>query len=204
MNILLIKSSLFGDDGQSSRLANEFVATLLERNPGAQLVVRDLVRHPVPHLDAARFRALSAKAPATPEERAARALSDELVDELRRADVLVVGLPMYNFGVPSQLKAWYDHVARAGVTFRYTESGPQGLLAGKKATLFVARGGEYAAAGQDWQAQFMRVILGFIGITEIEVVLAEGLAMGEEKRSASLAAARRSLQTLAFERRRAA
>jgi FMN-dependent NADH-azoreductase len=188
MNILQIKSSLFGDDGQSSRLANEFVAALLERNPGAELVVRDLVKNPVPHLDLNTMGLHS----------------EELIEELRRADVLVLGLPMYNFGVPSQLKAWYDQVARAGVTFRYTEKGPEGLLTGKKAYIFAARGGEYAAGGNDWQAQFVRVILGFIGITQVEFVFAEGLAISEARKSASMAQARSALRKLVPDSRLAA
>lgn len=197
MNILQIKSSLFGDQGQSSRLADEFVAGLLEHAPGARVVVRDLVRDPVPHLDPARLAALGAGNAATAEQRAVRAQSDALIDELRRADVLVLGLPMYNFGVPSQLKAWYDHVARAGVTFRYTPQGiAQGLLAGKKAYIFAARGGEYAAGGNDWQATFVRVILGFIGITDVEFVFAEGMAMGDAARAAGVEKARRALHAL--------
>jgi FMN-dependent NADH-azoreductase len=205
MNILQIKSSLFGDDGQSSRLADEFVAALLERNPGAELLVRDLVRDPVPHLDAARLAAFGARNDATPEQRTVVGYSDALIEELRRADVLVIGLPMYNFGVPSQLKAWYDHIARAGITFRYTETGEaQGLLTGKKAYIFAARGGEYAASGNDWQAHFVRVILGFIGIKDVEFVFAEGLAISEERRNASIAAARHSLRTLVPDSRLAA
>jgi FMN-dependent NADH-azoreductase len=204
MNILQIKSSLSGDLGQSSRLANEFVAALLERHPDAKLVVRDLVRNPVPHLDPARLAAFGAKDNPSAEQRAVLAESDALIEELRQADVLVLGLPMYNFGVPSQLKAWYDHVARAGLTFRYTEKGPQGLLTGKKATIFAARGGEYATTGHDWQAQFVRVILGFIGITDIEFVFAEGLAVSPARREAGLAAARSALRRLVPETRLAA
>lgn len=205
MNLLQIKSSLFGDDGQSSRLANEFVAALLERNPGAERVVRDLVADPVPHLDAERFTAFTTPKPSrTAEQHAVVAYSDRLIDELRRTDVLVLGLPMYNFGVPSQLKAWYDHVARAGVTFRYTGKGPEGLLKGKKAYIFAARGGEYAGSGNDWQAQFVRVILGFIGITDVEFVFAEALAINEARKQASLAAARGALRKLLPETRLAA
>jgi FMN-dependent NADH-azoreductase len=204
MNLLQIKSSLFGDDGQSSRLANEFVAALLERNPGAELVVRDLVQDPVPHLDPARLGAFGAKENASAEQRAVLAYSDGLIAELRQADVLVLGLPMYNFGVPSQLKAWYDHVARAGVTFRYTDKGPQGLLTGRKAYIFAARGGEYAASGNDWQAQFVRVMLGFIGITDVQFVFAEGLAISQARREAALAAARGALRKLVAETRLAA
>ena len=204
MNILQIKSSLFGDEGQSSQLANEFVAALLDRHPGAELRVRDLVRDPVPHLDSERLQALGAKDRASPEQQAVVGLSDTLIEELRRADVLVLGLPMYNFGVPSQLKAWYDHIARAGVTFRYTEKGPEGLLTGKRAYIFAARGGEYAASGDDWQAQFVRVILGFIGMTDVQFVFAEGLAISEARKEASIAAARSALRKLVPENRLAA
>jgi FMN-dependent NADH-azoreductase len=204
MNLLQIQSSLSGDEGHSSRLANEFVAALLERTPGAKLVVRDLVRNPVPHLDPARLAAFGAKDNPSAEQRAVLAESEALIEELRRADVLVLGLPMYNFGVPSQLKAWYDHVARAGLTFRYTEKGPQGLLTGKKATIFATRGGEYATTGNDWQAQFVRVILGFIGITDVEFVFAEGLAVSPARREAGLATARSALRRLVAETRLAA
>jgi FMN-dependent NADH-azoreductase len=204
MNLLQIQSSLSGDEGHSSRLANEFVAALLERNPGAKLIVRDLVRNPVPHLDPARLAAFGAKDNPSAEQRAVLAESEALIEELRRADVLVLGLPMYNFGVPSQLKAWYDHVARAGLTFRYTEKGPQGLLTGKKATIFATRGGEYATTGNDWQAQFARVILGFIGITDVEFVFAEGLAVSPARREAGLATARSALRRLVAETRLAA
>src|SRR5688572_29404445 len=115
MKILQLKSSVFSGNGQSSRLADEFVALLAEQHPAAEIVERDLAADPVPHLDGARAAALFAKPEErTAEQRAIVADSDALIDELRRADVLVLGLPMYNFGVPSQLKAWFDHIARAG------------------------------------------------------------------------------------------
>ena len=141
MNILQIKSSILGGNSQSSRLADAFVAA----HSNAKLMVRDLGANPVPHLDGTRVAAFFTK----PEERNAEqkaivAYSDELIGELRRADVLVLGLPMYNFGVPSQLKAWFDHLARAGETFKYTEKGAVGLLTGKKAYVFATRGGKYA------------------------------------------------------------
>ncbi len=148
MKILQVKSSLFSSNGQSSRLADEFVALLGEQHPAAEIVERDLAANPVPHLDAARAAALFAKpAERTAEQHAIVAESDALIDELRRADVLVLGLPMYNFGVPSQLKAWFDHIARAGETFKYTDKGSVGLLTGKKAYVFAARGGLYGDAG---------------------------------------------------------
>src|SRR5258708_7242755 len=132
--LLQINASLFSDGGQSSRLADAFVARWRAANPAGQVIVRDLARDPVPHLTAERFQAFLAK----PEERSAEqhahaGFSDALVDELKAADVIVLGLPMYNFGIPSTLKAYFDHVARGGVTFRYTANGPEGLLTGKKA-----------------------------------------------------------------------
>src|SRR3954464_7963603 len=169
MKILQIKSSVFSSNGQSSRLADEFVALLTEQHPEAEVVERDVVANPIPHLDGARAGAFFAK----PEERNAEqqaviAYSDALIAELRRADVLVLGLPMYNFGVPSQLKAWFDHLARAGETFKYTEKGPLGLITGKKAYVFAARGGLY---GDDHsQSEFVRQFLGFIGISDVEFV----------------------------------
>jgi len=203
MNILQIKSSVFNGNGQSSRLANEFVALLREQHPGAEVLERDLVADPVPHLDGARVGAFFAK----PEERSAGekaivAYSDALIAELRRADVLVLGLPMYNFGVPSQLKAWFDHIARAGETFKYTEKGAVGLLKGKKAYVFAARGGLYGE--NDSQSQFVRQFLGFIGITDVELVYAEGLAMGEESRNKGIMSAQGRARVLATQTRLAA
>jgi len=203
MNILQIKSSVFNGSGQSSRLADEFVALLRDQHPEAQLTQRDLVADPVPHLDGARASAFFAK----PEERSAEqraviAYSDALIDELRRADVLVLGLPMYNFGVPSQLKAWFDHLARAGVTFKYTEKGAVGLLTGKKAYVFATRGGLYG--DNDAQTQFVRQFLGFIGIGDVEFVYAEGLAISPESRNNSLIAAQSRSQRLAAQTRLAA
>jgi FMN-dependent NADH-azoreductase len=203
MNILQIKSSVFNGSGQSSRLADEFVALLRDQHPEAQLTQRDLVADPVPHLDGARASAFFAK----PEERSAEqraviAYSDALINELRRADVLVLGLPMYNFGVPSQLKAWFDHLARAGVTFKYTEKGAVGLLTGKKAYVFAARGGIYG--DNDAQTQFVRQFLGFIGIGDVEFVYAEGLAISPESRNNSLMAAQVRSQRLAAQTRLAA
>jgi FMN-dependent NADH-azoreductase len=203
MKILQIKSSVFNGNGQSSRLANEFVALLREQHPGAEVLERDLVADPVPHLDGARVGAFFAK----PEERSAGekaivAYSDALIAELRRADVLVLGLPMYNFGVPSQLKAWFDHIARAGETFKYTEKGAVGLLKGKKAYVFAARGGLYGE--NDSQSQFVRQFLGFIGITDVELVYAEGLAMGEESRNKGIMSAQGRARVLATQTRLAA
>jgi len=196
--LLKINASLFSTQGQSSQLAERFVAARLAATPGLKVISRDLGAEPVPHLDAARFLSFLAK----PEERSAEqqavvAYSDALIEELRQADEIVIGLPMYNFGVPSTLKAWFDHIARAGVTFRYTATGPEGLLTGKKVTLFAARGGLYAGTPKDSQTTYVRDFLAFIGITEVEFVYAEGLNMGDESKAAALTAAHDKLAELA-------
>jgi FMN-dependent NADH-azoreductase len=205
MRILQIKSSLFSGNGQSSRMADEFVALFRERHPHTELIERDLALEPVPHLDGARAAAFLAKAAErNPQQQAVVDYSDRLINELRDADVLVLGLPMYNFGIPSQLKAWFDHIARAGETFRYTGNGAVGLLTGKVAYVFAARGGLYAGTPNDWQTQYVRFLLGFLGITRVEFVYAEGLAMGEESRAKALAAAQASVRRLAERTRLAA
>jgi FMN-dependent NADH-azoreductase len=193
--LLKLNASLFGEDGASSGLTNAFVERWLAANPGARVIERDLAKDPVPHLTAevfATFRTDPAKRSA--EEQARVALSDTLVDELRRADVLVIGLPMYNFAVPSTLKAYFDHVVRARVTFRYTENGPEGLLEGKKAYVLAACGGVYA--GDETETAWVRQILAFIGIDDVELVVAEGLA-SERSRDAALDGARREIERLA-------
>ena len=195
--VLQLTTSLFGEQGQSSRLASEFSQTLAEAG-GGKVVVRDLAQHPLPHLTAERFTAFGTPASQrTLEQQRLVAESDALIDELRRADVLVIGLPMYNFGVPSTLKAYFDHVARAGVTFRYTADGPVGLLTGKKAYVFATRGGKHAGTATDLQTGFVRQFLGFIGIRDVEFIYAEGLALGEQQREQSLAAVAERIVQLA-------
>jgi FMN-dependent NADH-azoreductase len=198
MNTLLqLNASLFSAGGQSSRLAGELVGQWRASHPRAEVIVRDLARDPVPHLSAERFQAFLAKpAERTPEQQAVVDSSDALIDELRRADVIVIGLPMYNFGVPSTLKAYFDHIARAGETFRYTEKGPVGLLIGKKTYVVATRGGIYNAAQAENQTGFVRQFLGFLGITDVEFVYAEGLAIGEAARRAGLARAQNAIRRL--------
>jgi FMN-dependent NADH-azoreductase len=192
--ILHLSSSIFGEGGQSSRLADEFVAQF----PEANVIRRDLARDPVPHLDAERFGAFLAKADLrTPQQQRLVEESDALIAELKAADTIVLGLPMYNFGLPSQLKAYFDHVARAGVTFRYTDKGAVGLLGGKKAYVFAARGGLYQGTPRDTQTAYVREFLAFLGISDVEFVYAEGLAIGEASKQRSLAAARDALRGLA-------
>ncbi|MDX1374721.1 MAG: FMN-dependent NADH-azoreductase [Burkholderiales bacterium] len=187
--ILQLNSSLNGPAGHSSRLADALVARLRAQYPGARLVVRDLAREPVPHLDAERFGAFTARERSAPQQ-AVVDYSDMLIDELRRADLIVLAVPMYNFGVPSPFKAWIDHVARAGVTFRYTDKGSIGLLGGRKVYVVSTRGGRYAGTGTDTETPYLRQVLGFLGITDVEFIVAEGLALGDASREAALAAAR--------------
>ena len=202
---LQLNTSLFGDSAQSSRLAGQFVAALgraEQAESGSSevptILVRDLGRQPVEHLTAERFQAfVTAPEQRTPEQQRIAAESDELVAELRAAQTLVIGLPMYNFGVPSTLKAYFDHVARAGVTFRYSETGPVGLLTGKKAYVVATRGGRHAGTPRDLQTAFVRQFLGFIGIDDVEFVYAEGLALGAESRDAALNAAGERIEQLA-------
>ena len=196
--VLKINSSIYSQDGQSSQLASQFVDALRERNPVTRVVERDLSREPVPHLDAARFQAFLTKPEErTAEQQAVAGYSDTLIQELREADVIVLGLPMYNFGISSQLKSYFDHIARAGLTFRYTDKGPVGLLTGKRAYVFATRGGAYAGTPGDTETAYVRQFLGFLGITDVEFVYAEGLAMGPAKRDTSLAQARVAIQNLA-------
>lgn len=196
--LLQINTSLFSGQGQSSQLADRFVAAWRDRHADAQLVSRDVAGDPVPHLDARRFSAFTTPADArTPEQQAVIAYSDALIDELRRADVIVLGLPMYNFGVPSQLKAYFDHVARAGETFRYTANGPEGLLKNKKAYVFAARGGLYAGTPLDTQTTYVRDFLRFVGIEDVEFVYAEGLAISPESKQRALDQANDSIARLA-------
>ena len=162
------------------------------------MVVRDLAHDPLPHLDAQRVLAFLAQPGArTPEQQAYVAESDALIEEIQQAQVIVIGLPMYNFGIPSTLKAYFDQIARAGVTFRYTANGPEGLLTGKKAYIFAARGGMYAGTPLDSQTRYVRDFLGFLGITDVVFVYAEGLNMGEPTKETALVQARQRLAELA-------
>jgi FMN-dependent NADH-azoreductase len=196
--LLQLNTSLFGAAGQSSTLARNFVLAWQERNPGAAVIVRDLADEPVPHLTAARFAAFGTP----PEQRTAEqrlhvAYADSLIAELERADLIVLGLPMYSFGVPSTLRAYFDHVARAGITFRYTANGPQGLLRNKKVYVFATRGGRHEGTARDTQSAFVRDFLGFIGLTAVAFVYAEGLALGTEHRVAALDEAGARIEQLA-------
>jgi FMN-dependent NADH-azoreductase len=197
--LLQINASIHNGKGQSSQLANQFVTAYRERHPDAKIIVRDVAaQDPVPHLNGERFGAFISK----PEERSAAqhaivAYSDSLIDELKQASVIVIGLPMYNFGVPSQLKAYFDHIARAGVTFAYTAQGPKGLITGKKVFVFATRGGVYAGTPLDTQTSYVRDFLRFLGITDVEFVYAEGLHVSPQSKEAGLARAGAEIARLA-------
>jgi len=197
--LLQINASIYNGNGQSSQLANQFVAAFHKRHPRAKIVVRDVASaEPVPHLDAERFGAFITKAEErSAAQRAVVAYSDTLINELKQADVIVLGLPMYNFGVPSQLKAYFDHIARAGVTFAYTDKGPVGRLTGKKVYVFAARGGLYAGTPMDTQTSYVRDMLRFLGMTDVEFVYAEGLAISAQSKEAGLAKAMAEIARLA-------
>jgi len=196
--LLQLNSSLFSSGGQSSQLADQFVAVWHHNHPGANIMVRDLATDPLPHLDAQRFLAFFKQPEArTPEQQAFVDESDTLIAELKQADVIVIGLPMYNFGIPSTLKAYFDQIARAGVTFRYTENGPVGLLTDKKVAVFATRGGMYAGTQMDTQTNFVRNFFNFLGITDVEFVYAEGLNKGEAIKEAGLANAKLRFAELA-------
>ena len=196
--ILQINTSLNSSQGQSSLLASQFVEKWQQTHSDGRVVIRDLATNPVPHLTADRFQAFLTDPELRSAEQDAHANeSDELIEELQSADKVVFGLPMYNFGIPSTLKAWIDHVARAGKTFKYTETGPVGLLADRPVVLFAARGGLYKGTPLDTQSAYITHFLNFIGIRNIEFVYAEGLAMGDGPREASLDVAKAAIHRLA-------
>jgi len=206
INLLQINASIHDNRGQSTQLADQFVASFRRHHPDTRVVVRDVAAsEPVPHLTAERFAAFVTKPEErTPTQRAMAAYSDGLIEELKQADVIVIGLPMYNFGVPSQLKAYFDHVARAGITFSYTEKGPVGRLTGKKVYVLAARGGVYFGTPLDTQTNYVRDFLRFLGMTDVEFVYAEGLAISPQHKEAALAGAAAEIVRHATEQSKAA
>lgn len=197
--VLIVTSSAQSDQSVSSRLADHFEAQLRAADPGVRIVRRDVGAQPLPHLTAANVAAIRGT-PQTQEELATRRLSDELIGELGAADLIVIASPMYNFGISSTLKAWFDHVLRAGVTFRYTEQGPEGLLKGRKVVVIESRAGLYSegeASVMDGQEPHLRAMLGFMGLEDISWVRAERLAFGAETAEASIGGAADELDRLA-------
>lgn len=196
--ILVIESSARQQGSVSRELTQQFIANWQAAHPADQVQVRDLAAEPVPHLDATLLGGwMTPSEQQSDAEKAALARSNQLTDELLAADVLVLAAPMYNFAIPSTLKAWLDHVLRAGVTFKYTESGPQGLLTGKRAFVLTARGGIYAGSGLDHQEPYLRQALAFIGIHDVQFIHAEGLNLGAEFSEKGLAQAKAKLAEVA-------
>jgi len=174
-NVLVLKSSILGANSQTNQLSDYFINKLTKAN----IVQRDLSANPLPHFDSTATTALRGQ-PTTDEENALLALSDELVSEIKNADVIVINAPMYNFSVPTQLKSYFDFIARPRVTFQYTEKGPEGLLTGKKAVVLAAFGGFHQNQPTDLVTAYVKTILGFIGITDVQFVYVEGIGFGPE------------------------
>jgi FMN-dependent NADH-azoreductase len=195
MKILQINSSARRDASHSTRLASRLVQRLRESAPESSLTVRDLNDVPHPVLDEAALSALFTPADQrTPEQAARVSLDDGLIAEIQAADVVVLGVPMYNFGVPASLKNWIDAISRAGVTFRYTEKGPEGLLKGKKVYVALARGGQYRNTPADTQVPYLKTVFTFLGLTDVQFVYAEGLAMGADAERSGIASAHEQIE----------
>ena len=197
MKILQINTSARAESGNSTRLANAITAHLKSRHPAAEVEVRDLAKNPLPFLDEAGVTAVFTPADQrTPEQVARIALDEAMIARVQAADVLVLGVPMYNFGVSVQLKSFIDSIARAGVTFRYTEAGPEGLIKGKRVYVACARGGVYRDTPADSQTPYLRQVLGFLGMTDVEFIYAEGMNLGAESAEKALAAAEEAIANL--------
>jgi FMN-dependent NADH-azoreductase len=198
-NVLIVTSSAQGQGSVSTRIADEYESLLRTSHPAVEIVRRDVGAEPIPHLTVATVGGIRGAA-ATEAEREAQALSDALIGELEAADLIVIASPMYNFGMSSTLKAWFDHVLRAGITFRYTEAGPEGLLKGRKAVVIQSRAGLYSdgpAAAMDGQEPHIRTLLGFMGIDDVAWIRAEKLAFGPEAAEQSVGGAIAELRGLA-------
>jgi len=197
MNILQINSSQRRAASQSTRLARRIVERLRATEPNAAVVVRDLGTNPHPVLDEEALGALFTPANQRTADQAARvALDDALIAEIQAADVIVLGVPMYNFGVPAQLKNWIDAIARAGVTFRYTAKGPEGLLTGKKVYVALTRGGLYRNTPADTQVPYLETVLAFLGMDDVHFIYAEGLSLGADAEAKALAGAHAQIDEL--------
>ncbi|WP_250452350.1 NAD(P)H-dependent oxidoreductase [Caballeronia sp. ATUFL_M2_KS44] len=195
--ILQINSAARSQGAQSTLLADELTAKLQQSNPGAKVVVRNLLADNLPHLDDATLGAFFTPADQrSAEQSAIAAKSDALIAELQAADIVVIAAPLYNFGISSQLKAYFDQIARAGITFRYTANGPEGLVKGKKVFVVSARGGKYVGTPHDSQTPYLQSFLGFLGMTDVSFIYAEGLNMGADAAGAALAQAREAIAAL--------
>lgn len=195
--VLVLKSSILAGYSQSNQLTDYFVDQWAAKHPGDEITVRDLAATPVPVLDGELVGAMRpSDAPLTPRQQEALALSDELINELQAHDVVVIAAPMYNFNIPTQLKNYFDLVARAGVTFRYTAEGPEGLVKGKRAIVVSSRGGIHKDTPTDLLVPYVKLFLGFIGITDVNFVFAEGIAYGPEVASKAQSDAKAAIDSV--------
>lgn len=199
--LLFVTSSLFAEASKSRLIGAEFVAAWREAHPDTTVVERELSADSIPHLTQATFAAALTPAESrSAAQREAAAFADALIEEVEAADVIVIAAPMYNFTISSPLKAWIDHVVRAGRTFRYTANGPEGLLLNKRVFVTTARGGVYSAGSPgnalDFQEPYLRAVLGLVGLTDVTFVHAEGLARGQDSAERGLAEARRAVAAL--------
>ncbi|CAD6553424.1 FMN-dependent NADH-azoreductase [Paraburkholderia hiiakae] len=192
--ILQINSAARSQGATSTLLLNELTGKLQQSNPGARVVVRNLQADPLPHLDDAILGAFFTPGDQrTPEQAAISGRSEALIAELQAADIVVIGAPMYNFGISSQLKTYFDFIARAGISFQYTADGAEGFVTGKKVFVVTARGGTYLGTPEDVHTTYLRTFLGFLGMRDVNFIYAEGLAMGPEAANAALAGARAAI-----------
>ena len=202
MKLLHIDVSILGDNSVSRQLTAALVEAVRQKHPGTSVTYRDVAAEPIAHLSGEILGAAF-----TPEtdwnatQRSERALTDSLINEFLAADVIVIGAPMYNFSIPSQLKSWIDRIAAAGRTFKYTENGPVGLAGGKKVLIASSRGGVYSndqGRAMDFQEDYLRTVMGFVGITDLHIVRAEAVNMGDDKRATAIHAAREAIAALAL------
>ncbi|MPT49195.1 MAG: FMN-dependent NADH-azoreductase [Sphingobium sp.] len=199
-NLLVIRSSATGAASVSNALIDGFLADAKAAAADISVNDRNLDTNPIDHIRAETLAGIGRPAPETEAAKPIRELSDALIAEVKAADVIVIGAPMYNFSLATTLRSWFDHVLRAGATFQYTENGPEGFLGDKRVIIVATRAGAYSegeAAAMDFQIPYLRQLLAFVGITNVDVVLVEKLAFGEEAASASIAAGKNELSKLA-------
>ncbi|MGF1696285.1 NAD(P)H-dependent oxidoreductase [Vibrio lamellibrachiae] len=193
-NILAIYSSAAGEYSTSTQLAKQWI-----NQQSVNLIERDIASSPINHYDEVTLSSFFSTDPEqlTGEQMQALDTSDKLIGEVQEADYVVLAVPMYNFGIPSTLKSWFDQIARAGKTFTYGENGPEGLLQNKKAVVILTRGGFYKDSDHDFMTPYLKQFLGFIGIADVQFIYAEGTAMGEESKESAISNAKQLLEEVA-------
>jgi FMN-dependent NADH-azoreductase len=198
-NLLFVASSLFGEGSQSRLIASEFIDRWRQSHPGTTVAKRELTADSIPHLNSAAFAAaLVAPEARSTAQRQEAALADALIEEVEAAEIIVIAAPMYNFSIPSTLKAWIDHITRGGRTFRYGAAGPEGMLKGRKVFVVTGRGGVYSegpAKPMDFQEPYLRAMLGFLGL-DVTFIHVEGLKISSEAAASGIKRARKAIGDL--------